>query len=281
MTYCTCSHASIETVCFEKQGESNKEKATRGEQQGEINKARPTTTTIIMRRTLPQTKQNFFLLCVSFIGFASWCNVVFHPSRESGMLLRPRKVEVASDVNLTSPDQQTKQRNKPQQEKTAKHHANYFTEQVPWESPLARNKTLSVYTGCSIATWTYWSRAIPSNKKLYDDCGFYNAEKGWKGRDITPETVSLLQPGDSIYVELMKLNVFGKRVLPHIKVDFVLISGQNHLAAMKPEPIKPPYWLKTFNYLTENPHVTHWFMMNLDKHAYDPFHPKVWLAHNL
>jgi hypothetical protein len=167
-----------------------------------------------------------------------------------------------------------------QQKTTAQHLPNFFTERVAWKSLLARNNTLSVYTGCSIATWTYYSRVMPSIM-LFDDCGFYNAEKGWKGRDISPETVSSIQPNDSIYVELMKLNRFAKHILPHIKVDFVLISGQNHLAPMKPAPLRPPYWPNTFVALRDNPHVTHWFMMNLDKHSYDPFHPKVCLAHNL
>lgn len=36
-----------------------------------------------------------------------------------------------------------------------------------------------------------------------------------------------LEPNDSIYVELMKLNHFVEHVLPHINVDFVLISGQS------------------------------------------------------
>jgi hypothetical protein len=156
-----------------------------------------------------------------------------------------------------------------------KHLPDFFTERVPWETLLARNNILTVYTGCSIATWTYSPVYVPW-KYLFDDCGYYNAENGRKGRDITPETVSLLQPGDSIYVELIKLNAFGKHLLPLIKVDFVLITGQNHLAPLKPEPIRPPYWQKTFGRLTKSPHVTHWFMMNLDKHAYDPFHSKVW-----
>jgi hypothetical protein len=178
---------------------------------------------------------------------------------------------------LRTKDKLTKLSPAAQERESDKHLPDFFTERVPWETLVARNNILTVYTGCSIATWTYSSvylRSIP----LFDDCGYYNAEKGWKGRDITPETVSLLQPGDSIYVELMKLNAFVKHVLPHIEVDFVLITGQNHLAPMKPEPIRPPYWLKTFRILAKNSHVTHWFMMNLDKHAYNPFHPKVWLA---
>lgn len=109
---------------------------------------------------------------------------------------------------------------------------------------------------------------------FYDDCGHYNAEKGWIGRDITVEAVSELRSGDSIYVELKKIEHFAMHLLPLIKVDVVLLSGQNHIAPMKP-PLRPPYSKRAFRKVTENPHVTHWFMMNLDNHSYDPFHSKV------
>lgn len=159
--------------------------------------------------------------------------------------------------------------------KSDKHLPDFFTERVPWESLLARNNILTVYTGCSIATWTYgWNIPSPQIGLYYDDCGHYSEEKGWQGRDITPETVSSIQPGDSIYVELKKLDHFVDHVLPVIKVDIVLISGQNHIAPWKP-PIRPPYKRHRFRRVVDNPHVTHWFMMNLDKHSYDPFHPKV------
>jgi len=108
----------------------------------------------------------------------------------------------------------------------------------------------------------------------YDDCGLYNAEKQWTGRDITTETVSVIQPGDTIYVELKKLDHFVRHLLPLIQVEIVLLTGQNHIAPMKP-PLKPPYKRKTFTHVVDNPNVKHWFMMNLDKHSYDPFHPKV------
>lgn len=110
--------------------------------------------------------------------------------------------------------------------------------------------------------------------KWYDDCGHYNAEKNLQGRDITPDTVSLLQSGDSIYVELVKLNRFVSDMLPLITTDVVLISGQNHLAPMKPL-LRPPYSRNTFYRVVNNEHVTHWFMMNLSKHSHEPFHEKV------
>jgi hypothetical protein len=155
---------------------------------------------------------------------------------------------------------------------------NFFTELVPWESLLARNNILTVYTGCSIATWTYgWDVSKRRLGPYYDDCGHYSNEKGWQGRDITPETVSFLRDADSIYVELMKLDHFIEHLLPLINVNFVLISGQNHIAPMKP-PLKPPYNRQLFHRAINNPHVTHWFMMNLDKHSHDPFHQKVSFA---
>ena len=92
---------------------------------------------------------------------------------------------------------------------------NFFTEKAPVEILLARNNLLSVYTGCSIATWTYeWQQNTPRFAQYYDDCGHYNAEKQWTGRDITVETVSEIQPGDSIYVELKNLDYFAQHLLP-------------------------------------------------------------------
>ncbi len=155
---------------------------------------------------------------------------------------------------------------------------NYFTKKVTFETLLARDNILSVYTGCSIAAWTYgWHENTPRLASYYDDCGHYNTEKGWTGRDITTVTVSELQPGDTVYVELKKLDHFALTLLPLIQVDIVLISGQNHVAPMKP-PLRPPYSKRTFRHVIDNPSVTHWFMMNLDKHSYDPFHPKVRLS---
>lgn len=161
------------------------------------------------------------------------------------------------------------------QTNSIQHAPDFFTHKVPLETLLSRNNLLTVYTGCSIAAWTYgWHVNWPRARPFYDDCGLYSAEKQWTGRDVTIETVSEIQPGDSIYVELKKLGHFVKHLLPLIKVEFVLLSGQNHIAPMKP-PLRPPYSRKEFTQVVDNPNVKHWFMMNLDKYSYNPFHPKV------
>jgi hypothetical protein len=226
--------------------------------------------------TKKRTRRRHFSLYFVIIGCAcaNWNVALLFAQKVEWIRRRVRassSPEIASNFNSTAESQ------------GYQHLPDFFTEQVPWETLLQRNNILTVYTGCSIATWTY-SRLPPTHrekKSLTDDCGYYNAEKGWKERDITPKTVSQIQPGDSIYVELMKLDAFARRLLPRIQVDFVLIAGQNHLMPLKPEPIRPPYGPRTFAMIVENPHVTHWFMMNLDKHAYDPFHPKVWVARNM
>jgi hypothetical protein len=95
-------------------------------------------------------------------------------------------------------------------------------------------------------------------------------------RDIAPSTAaSLIEPGDTIYVEFTKIPHFVQHTLPKITVDFVLISGQNHLIPQKPNPLTYVWDQETFNVIVNSPFVTHWFLMNMDIYAQDPDHAKL------
>lgn len=181
--------------------------------------------------------------------------------------LRSRQEDIANDVDSNSFLQQN-------ETTLSQHSPTFFSNDIAFESLLVRDNLLTVYTGCSIAAWTYgWHQNTPRLAEYYDDCGHYNAERQWE-KDVTVDNVSQVQTGDTIYVELKKLDHFVQNVLPLIEVDVVLISGQNHIAPMKP-PLKPPYSRKAFRHVMDSPNVKYWFMMNLDKHSYEPFHPKV------
>ena len=148
---------------------------------------------------------------------------------------------------------------------------------------------MSAYTGCSISSWTYVAKYDSGQEKmLYDDCGAYNKAKNLQGRNVTTETAAaLVQPHDTVYVELFKLEHFINYTLPLIQVDFVLISGQlfrfpkKNTTAENSNKTKhwfaqePPFPQKAFDAIVNNKHVTHWFMTNMAQYAYDPYHPKV------
>lgn len=220
--------------------------------------------------------------CFVFALYTIWLTNATEKEPAQEPLLVPIRVD---EWKAATPKVRIRRQDKPEsfaavskrmEEKEYPPHApDFFTDKVSFETLLARDNLLSVYTGCSIATWTYgWHEHKPRLASFYDDCGHYNAEMQWTGRDITVETVSEIQSGDSVYVELKKLDHFAMYLLPLIKVDVVLLSGQNHVAPMKP-PIRPPYSKHTFRNVIGNSKVTHWFMMNLDKHSFNPFHPKV------
>jgi len=157
------------------------------------------------------------------------------------------------------------------------HFPNYFTQEVPFESLLSRDNLLSVFTGCSIASWTYSGVTFHKAKvRFYDDCKCFNEERNLTGRDITSDTAaSLLQSGDTLYVELKKISHFVKQTLPKIQVDVVLLSGQNHLVPQKPQKLDYVWSQEDFDAIVNNPHITHWFLMNMDIYAQDPDHEKV------
>lgn len=157
------------------------------------------------------------------------------------------------------------------------HFPNYFTSQIPLESLIERDNLLSVFSGCSIAAWTYTGVTFHKAKvRFYDDCKCYNDEHNMTGRDVSSHTaVSLLKSSDTLYVELKKISHFVKYTLPKITVDVVLISGQNHLVPQKPQKLDYVWSQDDFDAIVNNPYITHWFMMNMDVYAQDPDHVKV------
>jgi hypothetical protein len=157
------------------------------------------------------------------------------------------------------------------------HFPNYFTSQIPLESLIERDNLLSVFSGCSIAAWTYTGVTFHKAKvRFYDDCKCYNDEHNMTGRDVSSHTaVSLLKSSDTLYVELKKISHFVIYTLPKITVDVVLISGQNHLVPQKPQKLDYVWSQDDFDAIVNNPYITHWFMMNMDVYAQDPDHVKV------
>jgi hypothetical protein len=157
------------------------------------------------------------------------------------------------------------------------HHPDYFSNQVPFEILRKRDNMVSVFTGCSIAAWTYDGPTFRSWKvPFFDDCKCHHEERNLTARDITPSTAaSLIQRGDTLYVEFTKIPHFVQHTLPQIKVDFVLISGQNHLIPQKPKPLTYVWDQDTFDAIVNSPRVTHWFLMNMDIYSQDPDHAKL------
>jgi hypothetical protein len=151
------------------------------------------------------------------------------------------------------------------------HYPSYFTQEVPLEKMIARNNLLRVFTGCSIATWSYSGLRgeILSGRELsrYNDCELDKGMPALTMHQIEPDTASHVQPYDSIYVPIVSLQRFVRDILPYIDNDFVLMTGQKALVPAIPRDL--------YNSIIEHPRVLHWFLQNLSMYAYDAHHPKV------
>ena len=147
------------------------------------------------------------------------------------------------------------------------HYPDYFSHHVPMENLIRRGNLLTVHSGCSIATWSYNGKRH-TNRPL-NECR-QHAKSGaiFAEHRLTPENATLVQPYDSIYVPMVKLEHFVNETLPHIQKDFVLITGQ---ASLPEGPIP----LHVYDAVLTNPQVCRWFLQNLSLYAYDPHHPKV------
>lgn len=154
---------------------------------------------------------------------------------------------------------------------TGAHYPSYFSEEVPLSKLIARKNLLSVYTGCSIATWSYSGlKDLIRNgdlQKRFEDCRLHKGEIALQMHQITPETASQVQPYDSIYVPIVSLDQFVTNVLPHIQNDFVLMTGQKQFVPVIPREL--------YDTIIEHPRIIHWFLQNLSIYAYDAHHPKV------
>lgn len=146
-----------------------------------------------------------------------------------------------------------------------RHFPSYFTEQAPLKKLVKRANLLTVFTGCSIATWSFNGRK--NNTDIHSDCQRYNGWGAYEKHRITNETVSQIQAYDSIYVTITALDQFVESVLPYIETEFVLITGQNSYV---PGGIPSSYYRR----LIGHPRVVHWFLQNLSIYARGR-HPKV------
>jgi hypothetical protein len=160
---------------------------------------------------------------------------------------------------------------------TGAHYPSYFTQEVPLEKMIARMNLLRVYTGCSIATWSYSGlRGAILDGRLrsrYNDCELDKGMDALMMHQIEPDTASQVQPYDSIYVPIISLERFVRDVLPYIENDFVLMTGQKALV--------PAIRRDLYDTIIEHPRVLHWFLQNLSMYAYDVHHPKVSLRRAL
>lgn len=149
-----------------------------------------------------------------------------------------------------------------------RHYPEYFLKEVPLESLIRRGNILTAHSGCSIATWSYNGKRHTS--KPQNECR-QQAKSGevFQRHQLKPETASQVEPYDSIYVPIVKLEHFVNETLPHIENDFVLMTGQYSM----PEGLQIPR--RVYDALLEHPRVVRWFLQNLSVHAYDPNHPKV------
>lgn len=154
---------------------------------------------------------------------------------------------------------------------TGAHYPSYFSEEVPLSKLIARKNLLSVYTGCSIATWSYSGlKDLIRNgdlQKRFEDCHLHKGEIALQMHQITPETGSQVQPYDSIYVPIVSLDQFVTNILPHIQNDFVLMTRQKQFVPIIPREL--------YDTIIEHPRIIHWFLQNLSIYAYDAHHPKV------
>lgn len=186
----------------------------------------------------------------------------------------PQQVTQASSLRTTNTITTNNNNNT-----TTTHYPNYFSNQVPFHVLTQRDNLLSVFSGCSIAAWTYNGPTFPRWKvPFFDDCKCHHEDRNLtETKDmLTPSTAPfLLQSNDTVYVEFTKITHFVQHTIPKINVHFVLISGQNHLIPQKPKPLTHVWDQDTFDALVNSPYVTHWFLMNMDIYAQDPDHTKL------
>jgi hypothetical protein len=149
---------------------------------------------------------------------------------------------------------------------TTKHHPSYFSDEVSLDELVARKNLLTVYSGCSIATWTY--DGIWNPREPFKDCQRqYKDVNAYAKRSITNETMLQIYPYDSIYVPIASLREFVKDILPKLESDIILITGQKSNV--------PPIRREVYDKVIDHPKILHWFLQNLSEYAYDARHPKV------
>jgi hypothetical protein len=145
------------------------------------------------------------------------------------------------------------------------HYPSYFSDEVPLEKLVQRGNLLTVFTGCHIATFSFNGEL--NERNVHNDCQRYNGVAAYKKHRVTNDTVSQLQPYDSIYVTIEALRPFVDSILPHVKTDFILLTGQNSFVPQIPKDV--------YETLIEHPRIVRWFLQNQSVYAYDARNPKV------
>jgi hypothetical protein len=175
---------------------------------------------------------------------------------------------IVSDTNNMSTEVTAAVSKKEEDASPHRHNPEYFLKEVPLESLIRRGNVLTAHTGCSIATWSYNGKRHAS-KPLNECRQQAKSAEIFQRHQLKPDTASQLEPNDSIYVPIVKLEHFTNETLPFIENDFVLITGQYSML----EGLEIPR--RVYDALLEHPRVLHWFLQNLSMYAYDPHHPKV------
>ena len=146
------------------------------------------------------------------------------------------------------------------------HNPTYFQDKVPLDKLIKRGNLLRVYTGCSIATWSYSGFTEEDDHRL-EDCYLDKGLEALLMHQVTNETASQVKAYDSVYVPIASLERFVANVLPKIQNDFILMTGQKSLL--------PPFSKQLFDTVIEHPRVIRWFLQNQAVYSYDPYHEKM------
>lgn len=146
------------------------------------------------------------------------------------------------------------------------HYPTYFRDEAPLDKLIRRGNLLRVYSGCSIATWSFSGLTLDDDQRL-NDCSHDKGPSALLMHQVTNETASQVQPYDTIYVPIVSLERFVENVLPLIPNDFILMTGQKSLV--------PPFSRELFYKIIEHPRVVYWFLQNQAVYSYDPHHSKV------
>jgi hypothetical protein len=114
---------------------------------------------------------------------------------------------------------------------------------------------LTTISGCRMARWVYPTATL---KNRYRDCQDVPRAKILLPSSLN-NTLDYLQPFDTIYVTFQKLPNFVETILPLLKTDVVILSGQIYKM--------PPLEDSVIQSLLEHPQVVHWFVQNLNVHV--------------
>jgi hypothetical protein len=158
---------------------------------------------------------------------------------------------------------------------TTVHKPTYFTNQVPLTVLLHRGNVANLHMGCHICSWVY--EGYLSNYRSLNDC-FFSLKK--QKYDLKSLNTSRMQPWDTVYVPIYKLDHFLNNTLQSINVPFVLFSSQGN-------KVNPPA-TNVVSEILDYPFLQAWFLNNIPTFAQQlKDHPKLhpwpygihWLDH--